>query len=244
MKSKLAEALGLSAQPVALLRMEQPPTDAWEPSVGWHGCVIALLAAAANGKRSAFREETVGCPGGKGGLALAQTPSVPLTTLLAGGSEKVPGLRYKKNSALVEDYLSGLPQEVHTPCLVFSPLDQVRREETPSAVVFLVNPDQLSALSMLANYDSAQQDNVKLLFGAGCVQSILYSLADEQAGSKKCTVGLIDPSARLCVAPELLSFSIPYSRFLELEAQVDESFLRGEIWQKLKKRMQGKEAPH
>ena len=32
---------------------------------GSHGCVIALLAAAAKGKTAAFQETTVGCPGGK-----------------------------------------------------------------------------------------------------------------------------------------------------------------------------------
>ena len=244
MKSKLAEALGLSAQPVALLRAEQPPEDAMQPPVDWHGCVIALLAAASKGKRVAFREETVGCRGGKGGLALAETPHEPLTTLLSGGNDKIPGLRYKETEELVAAYIDSLPQETMTPCLVFCPLDQLAPEEVPSAVVFLVNPDQLSALATLANYDNARRDNVKLLFGAGCVQSVLYSLADEQAGKKTCTIGLTDPSARLCVGADILSFSLPYSRFLELEAQTEKSFLAGEAWQKLKQRMKRKDTAH
>ncbi len=244
MNSKLAEALNLSSQPVAIVRTEQPPADAMEPSVDWHGCAIALLSAASKGKRVAFREETVGCGGGKGGLALAETPHEPLTMLLSGGNDEVPALRYKKNEKLAADYIDSLPQQTITPCLVFSSLNQLATDETPSAVVFLVNPDQLSALATLANYDSAQQDNVKLLFGAGCVQSILYSLADEQAGKKTCTIGLTDPSARLCIGSDLLSFSIPYSRFLELEALTEESFLAGVTWQEIKRRIERKDMSH
>lgn len=244
MKSKLAEAIGLIRQPVAVVRTETTPAGVAEPPEGWRGCVIASLVAAAKGKAMAFREETVGCPGGKGGMDLAPTPKESIQVLLAEGNDQIPGLRYKKSQSLSAAYLESLPEEPLTPCLVFRPLDQLEEEETPESVIFLVNPDQLSALATLANFDSPQQNNVQLLFGAGCVQSVLYSMADNRSGSPKCTIGLTDLSARLCVPENLLSFSIPYTRFLEMEALVEESFLTGDTWQKLRKRIERKDTTH
>ena len=103
----------------------------------------------------------------------------------------------------------------------------------PTAVIFLVNADQLSALVTLANYDRPNQDNVKVLFGAGCVQAVLYSMCDTGA----CILGA---NRSLCPASyqqRLLSFSIPYARFLEMEDNVPESFLTGETWRQIQKRL-------
>lgn len=129
--------------------------------------------------------------------------------------------------------MQGLPHTPPPECLVFQPLEQVSEASNPLAVVFLVNADQLSGLITLANYDRPTQDNVKVLFGAGCVQSILYSLCQEEAGGDTCYLGLTDPSARLHIPPELLSFSLPYHRFLELEGKVEESFLTTETWKRI-----------
>lgn len=179
MHSKLQAALCLTHPPVAVYKTHQPPEGSLTMPEGSHGCVIALLAAAAKGRTAAFQENTIGCPGGKAGLGF--TPLKPgfMSEFLSTGNDARPGMRYKETPDLADDYMQGLPHTPPPECLVFQPLDQVAETVNPLAVVFLVNADQLSGLITLANYNRPTQDNVKVLFGAGCAQSILYSLCQE-----------------------------------------------------------------
>lgn len=232
MESKIRSAIAMKDQPVAIRKLDHPPAGAMEFKEGGGGCVVAMLAAAAKGKTAAFREATVGCAGGKVGLGFSDALPPPVVEYLAGGGEC-----YKQSSQLIRDYLAALPPVAPTQYLVFQPLDQVPEGAAPAAVVFLVNADQLSALATLASYDRPMEDNVRLSFGAGCAQAIRYPLGDSEAGKATCTIGLTDPSARLHLGKDLLSFSIPYPRFLEMEGNVEESFLTKGTWEQIKKRI-------
>ena len=69
-------------------------------------------------------------------------------------------------------------------------------------------------------------------------QSVLYAMTDQEAGETRCTLGLTDPSGRLHMRKDLLSFAIPWKRFLEMEADAEGSFLTKETWTKLKERIE------
>lgn len=97
--------------------------------------------------------------------------------------------------------------------VIMKPLNELKENETPEIVIFLVNADQLSGLATLANYDRETQDNVKLSFGSGCAQSVLYGLDAARNNPTACYIGLTDPSARKCIPSDLLSFTIPFIVF-------------------------------
>jgi hypothetical protein len=66
---------------------------------------------------------------------------------------------------------------------------------------------------------------------------VLQVIAQDRLEHPRAVVGLTDPSARLVMPGELLSFGVPYRRFHELEAEVDESFLRTPTWAKISERL-------
>jgi hypothetical protein len=120
------------------------------------------------------------------------------------------------------------------------PLGEVTDEEIDEVaiVVFMANPGQLSALATLANFDRSTNDNVITLFGSGCGSVVHQVLEQAHSERPKAVIGLTDITARKYIDRDVLSFSVPFKRFLEMEANVDESFLtKGKDCSKIAKRL-------
>lgn len=237
MTSKIASAIRLKTQPVAVYHSKTCPENALEFQEGKWGCVIAMLGAASKGRTAAFCKRTVVCKGGNAGLGLKPFELGQIEYFLSTGEKgPKPGEFYKKSPKLAVDYVNSLPQLETDDYVVFRPLGEVTDAE-PELVVFLVNADQLSGLATLANYDRPTQDNVRIMFGAGCVQSILYGFDSAQNERELCYIGLTDPSARKCIPSDLLSFTIPYKRFLAMEDNADGCFFKTDTWEFITKRL-------
>jgi hypothetical protein len=145
------------------------------------------------------------------------------------------GERYRKTPELVRQFLSLLPiMDIPTKYVVFKPLAAVTPDERPVSVTMFVTPDQLSATVILANYDCAVQDSVIIPHAAACQVTGILSYAEEISEQPRCLVGLTDLSARkylkTSLGSNLMSFTIPFKRFLEMEENVAGSFLESETW--------------
>ncbi|HEX5773961.1 MAG TPA: DUF169 domain-containing protein [Geomobilimonas sp.] len=150
------------------------------------------------------------------------------------------GERYKKNPELVRAFVDALPiTEIPTRYAAFIPLAAVDPAvQQPESVTLLVTPDQLSALTVFANYDRPGLENVAIPYAAGCQVIGILAYREARAEHPRCLVGLTDLSARQYlqgqVGRDVLSFTIPFQRFLEMEANVEGSFLEQEPWMELK----------
>jgi uncharacterized protein (DUF169 family) len=249
MKSRIAESIKLGGHPVAVILSDNKPVDGIQFRENIWGCVASMLSASASkGKTAFFDRKTYGCVGGGVGLGFGNTyEGFPIEHLLSNGQkESVDGTRrtrklaegehYIKTPELAKKFVDCLPmRDVKEEFVIFKPLELVEEEEKPESVVFFVNPDQLSALVVLSNYGRESRDNVIAPWCAAC-QSILFSYKEGEKEVPRAIIGFFDLAARKHVGKNILSFTIPYKMFLEMEGEVDGSFLDLEEWKELRER--------
>jgi hypothetical protein len=136
----------------------------------------------------------------------------------------------------VKQWIDELPiKEAESRYVLFTPLDQIDPDhETPATVVMVANADQISALVILANYARQGMENVIIPWAAGCQTIGLLPFREGQSEKPRAVVGLTDISARKYVrkllGAEYLSFAMPWPLFLEMEANVEGSFLERPPW--------------
>ncbi len=243
MNSTIADELKLRLLPVAVIFTEQKPEVALQFAEGQRGCLVPMLVQAAHGHTAAFDAGTVPCRGGMVGLEFTDSygdaEAHAYFLSVGGGPSGREGEGYKKTPELVRAAMSTqCSVKARETYRVFKPLSQVDPErETPRLVVFLANPDQISALTVLANYGRPTNDNVIVYFVSGCGSFCLLPDQLNQQEPLHAMLGMTDISARPYVPADILSFTVPWPMFLEMAGNVRGSFLDREAWQKVKARL-------
>ncbi|MDR3591252.1 MAG: DUF169 domain-containing protein [Negativicutes bacterium] len=239
MNSEIAARLKLRYSPVAILFGGEKPAGAMEFVAGRRGCVAAMLSAAAKGRQAVFSRGNCGCAGGMVGLGFGDShgkfPGGFDYFLSTGRGEGYPeGEGYKKTPELVKTFTDVLPYtDIPFEYVIFKPLTELDQAEEPKLIVFYANPDQLSALVVLANYGREGNDNVIIPFGAGCHSFCLIPWHEAGQQRPRAVVGMTDITARPFIDADLLAFSVPYAMFREMEDNVSGSFLDKPDWQKV-----------
>jgi len=269
MESKIAKSIQLKHQPVALIWSDQKPEDVMEFKEGKWGCVMWLVASAAKGKAAICDRKTFGCFGGGVGMGFGNRyQNFPggvdcFCHFLSSGNEAwekgqrfaekakrhmrdefydnfVHGERYLKSPEQVRKFVASLPMTaIPAAYVLFKPLQDVREEEEPVVIIFFADPDQLSALVVLANYSRDDNENVIIPHAAGCHTVGIYPYREAKAQKQRAVVGLTDISARAYVGKQLganlMTFAVPLKMYEEMEHDVDGSFLERPVWQSLLK---------
>jgi len=149
------------------------------------------------------------------------------------------GERYFKSPQLVKKFVNSMPIiDIPARYVVFKPLKDVNlSREQPVVIIFLANPNQVSALVILANYGRGDTDNVIIPYAAGCQTIGIFPYRETKSDNPRAVVGLTDISAREnvkgVIGEDLLSFAVPLKMFQEMEDNVEGSFLQRRTWKAL-----------
>ena len=122
--------------------------------------------------------------------------------------------------------------------VIFTPLGKINPDEKPVSVVFLVDPVQLSGLSIFMGTLRDRSDPV--LFPArmaACQQIGAAVYAEAKEKQPRAVLGYNDIAARenvdKTIPSNMFTFAVPYSLFLEMEVGATDSVFDGPIWKEV-----------
>jgi hypothetical protein len=204
-----------------------------------HRCIIGDIAKVRKGRPLCFDYDTIGCGGGKRYLGFENKLAPDFEYFLSYGIPgKLEGERYKKSPEIVKEHLKHQqPYKAPGNFITFKRWDNMGEKDNPLVVIFFAPPDVLSGLFTLASFDETQPHGVIAPFGAGCASIVDYPYKELKSSRPRAVLGMFDVSARPCVTSGVLSFAVPWPKFVHMVDNMDESFLITKSWDKVRRRI-------
>jgi uncharacterized protein (DUF169 family) len=204
-------------------------------------CLIEALSSVRHGKSYSFDTNSIGCFGGKWWVGFSEkiVPRPNFEYFLSCGIPgKLEGERYKKSPEIVLEIM----KKVHVlkaPAryIVFKRWDKLEESDNPEVVIFFTQPDVLSGLFTLANFDCTELNGVITPMSSGCGSIVHHPYLEKDKEKPRGIIGMFDPSARPYVHENELTFAIPIKRFLTMIDNMEESFLITKSWNEVRQRI-------
>jgi hypothetical protein len=227
----LLRRIDLETPPVGLYDAPDPAAFAplTAPKPGQHVCAFAFYKTWQTGQTLHLTADNAGCGGAATWLFGVQGRSREEFVAFLVDTE---GLKasHELMHRWIDHHRPYVPEHGH---LLIGPLrdDQYHYLRT---VTFFINPDQLSALVLGANYEHAPGDPPAVIspFGSGCME-ILSLFEDLQA--PQAIVGATDLAMRSSLPPDRLAFTVTKPMFERLCRLDERSFLYKSFWQDLRR---------
>ena len=198
-----------------------------------NGCFFKNMKKVRDGHIISLNAGVIGCGGGKFYTGFTDMPEhVPTFVSL---KEK-----YKQTPKMVTEFVErlGVPRTAKN-YLHFAPINKVDTFDLIEGILFLATPDMLSGLTTWACFDNNSEDAVISQFGSGCSTVVTQTILENRKGGRRTFVGFFDPSVRPYFEPDVLSYTIPMSRFREMYQTMRSSCLFDtHAWGKIRERMQ------
>ena len=225
--------------PITFYYTDNPEESEIVPTEGKWNCIICQLQKVRSGQSLAFTAESVKCGGAKRYLGFADTIRPNFEYFLSCGIEnEMEGERYIQSPKLVLDLMKKQKKlSINGKYIVFKRWDKLKENDNPDVAVFFAEPDILSGLFTLANFDQSEPDSTITPFAAGCGSLVYFPYNEKDSQRPRAVIGLFDVSARPCVQEGILTFSVPMVKFTKMISYMDESFLITNSWKKVQKRI-------
>lgn len=225
--------------PISFFYTDEPAYTEVVPSSGKWNCIICELNKVRSGESLAFNADSIKCGGAKRYLGFTEKMRPDFEYFLSCGIEdRMEGERYIRTPEMVKELMKNQKKiKIPGKYIVFKRWDKLDEQDNPEVIIFFATPDILSGLFTLANYDQSEPNSTFTPFGAGCGSIVHYPYIEKDSPRPRAVIGMFDVSARPCVAPEVLSFSVPMVKFRKMIDYMDESFLITGSWKKVQKRM-------
>ena len=200
-------------------------------------CIIGALSSIREGKSIYFDAESLKC--GQRYLGFSKEIRPTLRYFLSCGVPgKIRGERYSKTPEMVDEFIKNTPSfTAPGKFIVFKRWDKLEEFDTPEVVIFFATPDVLSGLFTLARFDETDRDAIQAPFGSGCASIVQNPYLEQQSEHPRAIIGMFDPSARVCVPKDVLTFAVPMKKFVKMIDNMEESFLITDTWQQIQLRI-------
>lgn len=254
------ETVGLDEEPMGIFYTAEKPDNGFSPKpmdlptrekemkneIDWQkvfsqfSCVMGNIWRARKKKTAAcFSAEQFGCPGGSFWLGFNKPQTETMIQYVSTGIPNwTDGEFYcdsPDNLRQIFEYVDPRPAP-KTFCVV-KPLSQFSGDEEPELVAFFTRPEALSGLHQLATYVTNDPEVVASPWGPGCGGVVTWPLHYLSKGQNKAVVGGWDPSARMYFKTDELSFTVPFTMFVDMVARFNESFLKTNSWATVQKKI-------
>jgi uncharacterized protein (DUF169 family) len=208
-----------------------------EKPKGW-SCLICEIARVRNGRSIVFNNENIRCGGAKRSLGYTDKMRPGFEYFLSCGNETTEGERYLRTPEHVQKFMESQPTiQGSGRNIVFKRWDKLSENDVPEVVIFFAKPDVLSGLFTLANFDQTEPNGTFTPFCAGCGSIVYHPYKESKSERQRAVIGMFDPSARPCVAENVITFAVPMQRFEKMIGYMEESFLITESWNIVRKRI-------
>ena len=226
-----AEAFGADTQlPIAFGFSEEPLIA---PKEGLR-CIMGLFPKVRKGEAVTLADKFLGCGGG---------------TVYMGTGELVDRIphfvsdieHYQQTPQMVRDYVEGLhivpaPKQY----INFQRVDSLKSWDGIEGLIFFAKPDVLSGLCAWAFFDDNTASAVITRFASGCASLITMAVSENRkTDGHSCFLGGFDPSARIMMPAEELTFVIPAVRLGKmLQTMRDTCLFDTPAWGKIRQRIE------
>lgn len=244
---KILEYVGLSEEPFGVYYDNTLPEKKYGPKPGvpisrkleaegkvnmeavfkTFSCVMGNIWLARKNKCAAFiSPEEYGCPGGAFYCSMTKPILSFIEHYVTTGFSGTPihGERYLPSPESMRKFLSQVdPREAPAKYCIFKPLSLFINSEEPEFVILFARPEALSGLFTHTVFTTGDAECVASPFGAGCTNIIAWPVYYKKQGIEKAVIGGFDPSARKFMKTDELTFTVPWSLYKKMLANLSDS---------------------